>query len=147
MEVAGAEKNLEAAAEVKGFDAVLIEFERLVVDGADEVAAGGNALIEDRTNRRKFLGLGEHERGELFAGKFARTIEESAIEIIVEGEMSRVEGRERKLVAVLEIFPIEMKGFAGLFAGTAIPAIGENDSTDIPRESSYASHEQSPDRR
>jgi hypothetical protein len=50
-------------------------------------------------------------------------------------------------MAVLKILPIEMKGFPGLFTGIAIPAIGENDSTDIPKEGRNACHVQSPDKR
>jgi hypothetical protein len=47
VNVAGAEENLEASAKIKGFDAVLIQFERLVVDGADEVFLGFCDGIED----------------------------------------------------------------------------------------------------
>ena len=55
VDVTGAEENLEALAEVEGFDAVLIEFERFVVDGADEIFAGVRAGIENGAAARKFL--------------------------------------------------------------------------------------------
>jgi hypothetical protein len=144
MDVAGAEENLEAAAKIKSFDAVLIELERFVIYGADKIAIGGNALIEYGSDSGKFLRLGKHEGGELFAGEFSRAIEESAIEVVVEGELARVESRERKFVTVLKVVPVEMKGFAGFLAGVAVPTISENDAANIPKQSSDASHEQFP---
>src|SRR5271167_2232912 len=40
MHITGAEKNLEVLMELEGGDAVLVELERLVVYGADEIFSG-----------------------------------------------------------------------------------------------------------
>ena len=55
VEITGAEEDLKGAAEVEGFDAVLIEFERLIVDGANEIFVGLRAGIENRSRARIFL--------------------------------------------------------------------------------------------
>src|SRR5262245_50833324 len=112
VDVAGAKKNLEAAAKIESLDPILIQLERLIVDCTHEVTIGGHALIEYGANRGKFLGLGKHERGELFAGKLARAVEERSFEIIVQGELARVKGRKRKLMAVLKVVPIQVEGLA-----------------------------------
>jgi hypothetical protein len=134
MDIAGTEENLEAFAQVEGLDAMLIQFERFVVDGADEISVGLYGGVEDRAGSWIFLGLGEHERGEFFTRKFSGTVEESTVEIFVDGDLPGVEGGKTQVVAVLKFLPIEMEDVAGGFAGIAIPAVGENDAADIPEE-------------
>src|SRR5438876_10491659 len=75
MDVTGTEKNLKTLAEVEGFDAVLIQFKRLVVDRSDEITARLRAGIENGSGAGKFPGLCKHEGREFLAGKFSRTIE------------------------------------------------------------------------
>src|SRR5580692_9015329 len=119
---------------MKGFDAVLVQFERLVVNGADEIAAGIGKLVQNGARFRVFLGLSEHESSEFLAGEGARTIEQGAVEIFVEGDETGVERGERKIVAVLKFFPIQVESCRGLFSRGAIPSVGKNDATDVPEE-------------
>ena len=140
MDVTGAEKNLKTLAEVEGFDAVLIQLKRLVVDRSDEVAAGLRAGVENGAGAGELFGLCKHEGGEFFAGKFSRTIEERAIEIFVDGNLSGIEGREAEIVAVLKVLPIKIEGVGGFLTGSAIPAVGENHAADIPEECGDARH-------
>src|SRR5437879_10704174 len=100
MDVAGAEEHGEIAAELERFDAVLIEFERLVVDGADEVFAGGGDGVEDFARAGKRARLREHKRGELFACEGARAVEERAVQIFLESDLAAIEGRKGEVVAV-----------------------------------------------
>src|ERR1700757_4686988 len=93
-----AEKNKEISSEIEGFNAVLVEFERLVVDGADKVFSGARNFIENSARIRIFLGLREHERDELLAAEATRTVEQSAVEIFVQGDLAGVEGRKGKIV-------------------------------------------------
>src|SRR5215471_4265315 len=143
MNIAGAEEDLKTAAKVERFDAVLVQLQRLVVDGADEVAAAGGALIENRTDRGNFSGLSEHEGGELLARKFSRPVEQRPFEVIVQRKLAGIERGKGKFVAVLKVLPVEVKGFGGLLAGIAVPAVGQNDAADVPEKSGDASHERS----
>src|SRR4030095_3276091 len=88
MDVAGTEEDLKASPKIERFDAILVQLERLVVDGADEVAIGGGALVENCAACGKLLGLSEHESGELFAREFARAVEKCAVEIFVERKLA-----------------------------------------------------------
>jgi hypothetical protein len=132
VNVAGAEENLKAFAEIESFDAVLIQFEWFIVDGTDEILPGLHYGVENGTGAGKFLGLREHESGEFFTSELARAIEEGAVEIFVDGDLPGVERGESEIVAVLEFFVIDVEDFAGGFAGIAIPAVGENDAADVP---------------
>src|SRR5215475_2665742 len=141
MDVTGAEEDLKTAAKMEGFDAVLIQLERLVVDGADEVAVGGGALLENRANRRKFFGLGEHESSELFTGEFARAVEKRSVQVFVQRKLAGVECREGKFVAILKILPVQMEGLARFLTGVAVPAVGQNDTANVPKQGCDARHE------
>jgi hypothetical protein len=134
-EVAGAEENLKVAAKRKSFDAVFVEFEWLIVDGADEIFSGARQGGEDGARVGEFPGLGEHEGCEFFAREGTGAVEESAVEILVELDVTSVESGKRKFMAVLKFFPIEMKSGGGFAAGTAIPAIGEDHAADVKEES------------
>src|SRR5258708_3930808 len=83
MDVAGTEEDLETFAQVKGFDAELVEFERLVVDSADEKFLCLYHGIENGARAFILLGLRENEGGETVAGQFARAIQKSAVEVFV----------------------------------------------------------------
>ena len=51
-----------------------------------------------------------------------------------DGVEAGVEGREAEIVTVLEFFPIEVEDFGGFFTRGAAPAIGEDDTADIPKQ-------------
>src|SRR5450755_2918834 len=133
MEIAGAEKNLKVLMQLKGFNAVLIQLERLVVDGADKISSGVCDGTEDGAGFRELLGLREHVRDKLFVRKRALAIEEGAIEIFVERGVAGVEGGEGEIMAVLEFFPIQIKFGDGTTPSVAIPAVSEDYSADIPK--------------
>src|SRR6516164_8551221 len=141
MDVAGAEEDLKTAAQMEGFDAVLIQLERLVVDGADEVAVRCGALLENRANRGKFLRLREHESSELLTGEFARAVEKRSVQVFVQGKLAGVECREGKFVAILKIFPVQVEGFARFLAGVAVPAVSQNDTANVPKQRCDTRHE------
>src|SRR6266403_171661 len=114
--VTGAEENEEISAKIEGLNAVLVEFERLVIDGADKVFSGARDFVENGARFRIFLGLREHERDELLAAEAARAIEQSAVEIFIQSDLAGVEGRKGKIVTVLEFFPIEVECRGGFFS-------------------------------
>jgi hypothetical protein len=74
MHVTRTEENQKIAAQIKSLNTVLIEFQRFVIDRPDEVFAGLRGLFEERPRLREFLGLREHEGGELFPRKRAGTV-------------------------------------------------------------------------
>src|SRR5215470_12562043 len=125
---------------MKRFDAVLVELERLVVNGADEVFVGLGADVEHGSRAREFLGLCKHERGEFLAGELAGAVKNGAVEILVEGDLAGIEGRKRKVVAVVKLLPIELESFDGLFAGVAVPTVGEDDAADVPEKCGDVRH-------
>ena len=101
---------------MEGLNTVLVELQRLVIDGTDKVFPGAGYLIEDCSSLRVFLGLREHKSRELLASERARTIEQSPVEIFIQSDLPGVEGRERKIVAVLKFFPIQAKGARGFLS-------------------------------
>jgi len=134
MHITGTEEDLEVPAKLEGLDAIFIELQGLVVDGADEVFAGAGDFIEDGSRLRVLPGLREHEGSEIFAGKRARPIEQSAIEIFVERDVAGIESREAEFVAILEFVPVELKGFGGGAAGIAVPPIGKDNASNVPEQ-------------
>src|SRR5690349_12011394 len=111
-----AEENEEISSEIKGFDTVLVELERLVVDGADKVFSRARDFIENGARLWIFLGLREHECDELLAAEAARAIEQGAVEIFIQGDETGVEGWKGKIMAVLKFFPIEVECCGGFFS-------------------------------
>jgi hypothetical protein len=81
--VTGAEENQKVSAKVEGLDAVLVQFQRLIINGTDKVFSGARDLIKNGAGLRVFLGLREHEGGELLAGECALAIEQGPVEIFV----------------------------------------------------------------
>src|SRR5260370_14835448 len=133
-DVTGAEENEKVPSKVEGLDAVLVELQRLVVDGADKIFPGAGDLIENGARLRKFLGLREHESGEFLACETARAIEQCPVEIFVQGDLSGVEGREREVVAILKFFPIQVKNICCFFSRSAVPTICQDDAADVPEQ-------------
>jgi hypothetical protein len=133
-DVAGAEEDEEIAAKIECFDAELVQFEGLVVDGADEVAAGISEFVQNGASFGEFLRLGKHESGKFFTSEGARAKEQGTVEIFVKSDEAAVEGGKRELMTVLKFLPIQVKSGRSFFSRTAIPAVGENDSADVPEE-------------
>src|SRR5271165_1667463 len=134
VEITGAEKSGEVAAKVEGFDAVVVQLQRLVIDRSDKILAGARGSGQDRASFRVFPGLGKHEGRELFAGERMRTVEKGAVKILVKGDLPGVESGKSQVVAILKVLPIQLKSVGRLAPRFAIPAIGKNDATDIPKE-------------
>src|SRR6266446_5999235 len=143
VDVARAKENLETFAKVESFDAVLIQFERFVVDGADEILFGLHYGIENGARAGIFFGLREHKGGEFFAGNFSGAVEQGAVEIFVDGNLTGIECGKAQVMAVLKFFPVEVKRIGGCLAGAAVPAVGEDDAADIPEECCDAWHRES----
>jgi hypothetical protein len=55
--------------------------------------------------------------------------------------LAGVEGREREIVTVLKL-PIQVKNICRFFARATVPAIGEDDTADIPEERGDVGQEQ-----
>jgi len=113
---------------------------RLVVDGTDEIFLGLHRGVENRARFGIFLGLGEHEGGEVLAREFSRAVEEGAIEIFINGDLAGIKCGKGKIVAILEFFPVDVECFAGGFARVTIPAVGHDDAADVPEECGDAAH-------
>src|SRR6266478_260519 len=115
-------------------NAVLVELQRLIVDGADVILSGGSYLVKNRASFRIFLRLGEHERGELLARKGAGAEEERSVQILVEGDKSGIECREREVVAFAKFLPVQTKGVRGFFSRDVIPAVRQDNASDVPKQ-------------
>ena len=137
MHIARAEKNQEVSSKIESLDAVLIELQWLIVDGADKVFLRLRHLVQNRSRIRIFLGLRKHEGGEFFARERAGAIEERAVEIFIEGDLAAIEGRKREVVPVLEFFPVQVKRGGSLFPRSAVPAVGQDDAADVPKQGGY----------
>src|SRR5260370_12748307 len=79
--VTRAKENQKVPAKVEGLNAVLVEFQRLIIDGADEGFPGARGLIQNGAGLRVFLRLREHAAAQLLARKVALAIEQGACEI------------------------------------------------------------------
>ena len=143
-DVARAEKDEKFFAQMESFDAVFVEFERLVVDSTDEIFLSLRQGTENSAGAGIFLGLGEHEGGELFASEGASAVEERAVEIFVERDEAGVEGREGEVVAVFEFFPVNVESAGAFTARVAVPTVGEDDSADVPEKCGDFRQVQSP---
>jgi hypothetical protein len=130
--VTGTEEDKKVPAKMELFNAILVELEGLVINGADEILSSSGELVEDGSGVWKFLGLGEHESCEFLAGKGARAVKQSAVQVFIQGNEAAIEGWEGKIVTILEFIPIQVKGGRGVLPGTAVPAVGQDDSADIP---------------
>src|SRR5579859_6752515 len=133
-DVARAEENQKIPSQIKGFDAVLIEFQRLVVEGSDKVFFCVGHFVKDRTRLRVFLGLGEHKSCELFARERAIAVEQRAIEVFIQSNQAAVKSRKRKVVAIPEFVPIEMKSGCGFFSRFVIPTVRQDHAANVPKE-------------
>jgi hypothetical protein len=132
--VARAEEDGEIAAEMKRFDAVLVELEGLVIDGADEVFAAAHRVGEDGARFWIFFGLGKHEGREFFAREQTRSVKKGAIEILIQRDVAGIESGEGQVVAVLKFFVVEMESFRRFPARATAPAVGQDDSANVPEE-------------
>src|SRR5580704_161707 len=132
--VARAEEDGEIAAEMKCFDAVLVEFQRFVIDRADKVFPDAHGIRQDRARFWIFFGLRKHKGREFLASKRTRPVKEGAIEIFIQRDVARIESGERQVVAVLKFFVVEMESLGRLLARATAPAVGQDDSANVPEE-------------
>jgi len=116
MDIAGTKKDEKIPPQIKRFDAVLIQLERFVIDGADEILASARSIRENRPSVGIFFRLREHKASELFTRKRTRAVKESPIQIFVQRNLAGIEGREREIVAILKFFVVEVEGSGGLAA-------------------------------
>ena len=101
---------------MEGLDPVLIELQRLIVDGTDKIFSGGRYFVQNRPHFRIFPGPRKHEGGELFAREGARPVEESAFQVFMQSDIACVESGKGEIVPILKFFPIQAKRGGGLFA-------------------------------
>jgi hypothetical protein len=132
--IAGTEKDEKIAPQIECFDAVLVELKRFVVDGTDEVLASAGGIGENGAGFEIFFGLGKHESGELFAGERTRAVKESAVELFVQRNLAGIKCGKRKIVPILKFFVVEVENFGGFAARATVPAVGKDDSADVPEE-------------
>ena len=134
VQVTGAEKGGEVLSQVECLDAVIVKFQRFVVNGGYEVLARARGCRKDSAGLGILPGLRKHEGGELFASEGARAVKEGAIEILVQSDLPRIKGRKRKVVAILKILRVQLKGLRGCPPGLAIPTVGQDDAADVPEQ-------------
>src|ERR1700730_9509866 len=132
--VTRAEENQEISAQIKRLDAVLVELQRLVIDCADKIFLGARHNIQNRARFPILLRLREHECRELFSRKRARTVKQRPVQILVQRDVPGIKGGKRQFVAVLKLFPIQIKNGSRLTARPAIPAVGEDDASNVPKQ-------------
>src|SRR5208283_4223710 len=144
IQVAGAEEKLKIVAQLEGLNAILVEFQRFIVDRSNEILPRPCQGRQDGASLRKLSGLRKHEGGEFFPGERARPVEEGAIQVLVEGDLARVKSGERKIVAVLEILPIELEGLGSFAARIAIPPVRQNDAANIKKNRADFGHRKPP---
>jgi hypothetical protein len=134
MQIARTEKDLKVAAQIELRDAIFVQLERFVVNRPDEEFIFASDGIEHRAGFRILLGLREHEPLEVFGRKTALSIEKRAIQVFIDRDVSGIEGREGKIVAVVELVPVEVEGVNGKAARSGVPAIGQNHATYVPEQ-------------
>src|SRR5260370_12371809 len=132
--VTGAEENQKVSSKIEGLNAVFVELQRLIIDGADKVFPVARNLVQNGARLRVFFGVREHEGGELLAGEAELAIEQGPVEIFIQGDLSAVEGREREIVAVMKFLPIQVESVCGFFSRSAVPAICQDDAADVPEQ-------------
>jgi hypothetical protein len=134
MDIAGAEENEKIAPQIKRFDAVLIQLERFVVYRTYKIFAAPRGIGENRPSVGIFFGLREHKASELFTRKRTLAIKEGSVEVFIQRDVPGIKRGKRKIVAILKFFVIEVESSGGLAARTAVPAVGEDDTADVPKE-------------
>src|SRR5215471_592281 len=134
VQVTGAEKSGEVFSQVKCLDAVIVKFQGFVVNGGYEILVSARGCRKDSASLGILPGLRKHEGGELFAREGARAVKEGAIEILVQSDLPRIKRRKGKIVAILKILPVQLKGLRGCPPGLAIPTIGKDDAADVPEQ-------------
>src|SRR5579862_829788 len=114
--IARAEENHKIPPQVERLDAVLIQLERLVVDRTNKIFSGPRGIRKNSARIGIFLGLREHKSSEVFAGKRAVAVKESAVEIFIQSDLPGIESGKRKIVAVLKFLVVELKSGSRLAA-------------------------------
>jgi len=132
--IAGAEKRHKITPQVECFDSILIQLQRLVVDRTDQILPRLSRLIQYSPHIRILLRLRKHKPDEFLASELPWPIEERPVKIFVQCDVARIERRKGKIMAVLKLFPVEMKLRRRFPARMAVPSIGQYDSADVPEQ-------------
>src|SRR5260370_9989541 len=134
VQITRAEKHLEVSSQSKRFDAVFVQLQRFVVDRADKIFSGSRRGVEHGARLRVLLRLREHERREFFPCEPARPVEQRAVEILIQRNVPGIKRRKRKVVAILKFFPIQAKRLGRFAPRPRVPAIGQDDPADVPKQ-------------
>src|ERR1700757_2945439 len=140
-QVAGSEKSLKLLAQAERLNAVLVQLTRLIVNGRYIILPAARHIRKHSPRIRILLGLREHERGELLPGEGAGAVEERAVEILIEGDLAGVKGREREIMAFPKFLPVQPKRLSRFHARVMVPAVGQDYTANVPKQRRYFWHE------
>jgi hypothetical protein len=137
---AGAEKHLEVIPQAEFFNSEPVEFERLVVECAHEVGSGSGNCGDHASCFRQRFRLGKQKAPEFLARECSRSMENDPGQILLERNLSQLEGRNLGRVTFLEIVPVQRKPFGSLSPRMTVPAVAEEDSSNIAKYGGYSRH-------
>ncbi len=109
---------------------MVIERPRLVVQGHETHIGRGDVLGERQTSIEGDRPC-EHRRRELVEGEVAVAVAHRELEITVEIQPPRLETIDYEVVSLVELVEIEPELCDHVTTGDAVPAIGEDHTTDI----------------
>ena len=128
------------AAQSKTLDAILVQLQRLVVErGLQEGARagqGGNQLEHFGMRVR----LRTHEVRERRGLIGAWTVEDRALQVIVQRETSGFEFGDDNVVPVLKLFPVQIEFLRRAPSGLSIPAVRQHHAAHIPKQRRHFRH-------
>src|SRR5207302_954071 len=115
-------------------DAIKIEVSRFVVDGAHKILSGTCQRLREGEDVRHGLRQGKHEVPKGVAREGTSAVENGAVEVFVEGDLSALERRHYHFMPVVEFLFVQMEMLQSRHALSAVPGVGEQDAAYVPEE-------------
>src|SRR5260221_4050631 len=133
VQVTGAEKNLKILAQAKRLDSIVVQFQRLIINGCDEILLDTRDIAKQLPRLGILLRLSKHERGIFLAGKRPGPVKQGSVQILIQSDLSHIERGKRQVVPLAELFQVQLKGLGGFHPGIVVPAVRQNNPADVPK--------------
>src|SRR5277367_3522722 len=131
-QVTRTEKRAETISQVKRPYAVLIDFERLVVQRRMCLPPRLRQLLQKIERLRHRLRLLKHKLLKLLLCERPLSVENCPLHVFVQRCRAALECVQQQLMAILKIRPVEMKFLDRLLPRPAVPPVRQDDSAVVP---------------
>src|ERR1700735_3920545 len=134
-QIARAEKSFKIISQLEFLNTIFVDLARFVVERCHQKAARMGNSAQKRERLWICLRLIEHESLEIRRCEFLFAVKNRAMKVLIQSSAACFKSVKHQLVALLNIWPVEMKLITGRLPRRPSPAVRQDHTAIVPKES------------